>query len=174
MYSFLALLSSFVVGYAIRFMLDSLLGTGLSGLLNQAVRNIFEVPHEAIEALSLSDYNHLREILGLSPVSMTGNEFLGHCDTWNYMDGIRQGLEQQPEITLNGRTLAPAETSIWTEPMEQYQMAGTKGYVLVLPDEAASRLSGEKTRLAMKLANVFLRLISEHYFYHSFLFGAGL
>ena len=51
------------------------------------------------------------------------------------MDGIRQGLEQQPEITLNGRTLTPAETPIRTEPMEQYQMAGTKGYVLVLPDE---------------------------------------
>lgn len=78
-----ALLSSFVVDYAIRFMLDhrkkefatyelmgmevktvrnlflaengviggaafllgSLLGTGLSGLLNQAVQNIFEIPH---------------------------------------------------------------------------------------------------------------------------------
>ncbi|WP_242622501.1 DUF4368 domain-containing protein [Intestinimonas timonensis] len=30
-------------------------------------------------------------------------------------------------------------------------MAGTKGYVLVLPDEVASRLSGEKIRLVMKL-----------------------
>lgn len=34
--------------------------------------------------------------------------------------------------------------------MEQYQMAGTKGYVLVLPDEATSQLVGEKIRLAMK------------------------
>ena len=62
-----------------------------------------------------------------------------------------QGLKQQPEITLNGRTLTIAETPILTEPMEQYQMAGTKGYVLVLPDEAASQLVGEKIRLAMKL-----------------------
>ena len=61
------------------------------------------------------------------------------------MDGIRQGLKQQPEITLNGRTLTIAETLILTEPMEQYQMAGTKGYVLVLPDEAASQLVGEKS-----------------------------
>ena len=113
---------------------------------------LYAVPHEAIEALSLSDYNHLREILGLSPVPMNSNEFLVHCDTWNYMDGIRQGLEQQPEITLNGRTLTPAETPIRTEPMEQYEMAGTKGYVLVLPDEVASQLSGEKTGLAMILA----------------------
>ncbi len=114
---------------------------------------LYAVPNEAIEALALSDYNHLREILGLSPVSMSDNEFLIHCDTWNYMDGIRQRLEQQPEIALNGRTLSPAETPILTEPMEQYQMAGTKGYVLVLPDEVASQLVGEKIRLAMKLEN---------------------
>lgn len=113
---------------------------------------LYTVPHESIEALSLSDYNHLRKILGLSQVSINDNEFLVHCDTWNYMDGIRQGLAQQPEITLNGQTLTPAKTSIWTEPMEQYQMAGTKGYVLVLPDKVASQLSGEKIRLAMKLA----------------------
>ena len=47
--------------------------------------------------------------------------------------------------------VTPAEMLILTEPMEQYQMAGTKGYVLVLPDEVASRLSGEKIRLVMKL-----------------------
>lgn len=70
---------------------------------------------------------------------MKGSEYLIHCDTWNYMDGIRQGLERQPEITLDSRTLTPAETPVWTEPMEQYQMAGTKGYVLVLPNEAAFR-----------------------------------
>ena len=111
---------------------------------------LYAVPDEAIEALSLSDYNHLREILGLSPVSINNNEFFVHCDTWNYMDDIRQRLEQQPEITLNGQTLTVAETPILTEPMEQYQMAGTNGYVLVLPDEAASQLS-EKIRLVMKL-----------------------
>ena len=112
---------------------------------------LYAVPDEAIEALALSDYNHLREILGLSPVSINNNEFFVHCDTWNYMDDIRQRLEQQPEITLNGQTLTVAETPILTEPMEQYQMAGTNGYVLVLPDEAASQLSGEKIRLVMKL-----------------------
>ena len=112
---------------------------------------LYAVPDEAIEALALSDYNHLREILGLSPVSIDSSEFFVHCDTWNYMDDIRQRLEQQPEITLNGQTLTVAETPILTEPMEQYQMAGTNGYVLVLPDEAASQLSGEKIRLVMKL-----------------------
>lgn len=36
-------------------------------------------------------------------------------------------------------------------PMEQYQMAGTKGYALVLPDEAVRQLSGDKIRLVMEL-----------------------
>lgn len=114
---------------------------------------LYAVPNEAIEALTLSDYNHLRTILGLSPVSMNDNEFLVHCDTWNYMEGIQQGLAQQPNITLNGQTLTPAETPILTEPMEQYRMAGTKGYVLVLPDKVAFQLPGEKIRLVMRLTN---------------------
>lgn len=114
---------------------------------------LYTVPDESIEALSLFDYNHLREILGLSPVAMSDNAFLVHCDTWNYMDDIRRELKQQPEIMLNGQTLTAAEMPIRTEPMEQYQMAGTKGYVLVLPDEVASQLPGEKIRLVMKLTN---------------------
>ena len=112
---------------------------------------LYNVPNEAIEALSLSDYNHLRQILGLSTVTMENNEFLIHCDTWNYLDDIKQALEQQPKITINGCTLTPMETPILTEPMEQYQMAGTKGYVLVLPNEITQHLSGNNIRLAMKL-----------------------
>lgn len=112
---------------------------------------LYDVPNEAIEALSLSDYNHLRQMLGLSPVSMDSNQYLIHCDTWNYLDDIEQALEQQSEIIINDRTLTPIETPILTEPMEQYQMAGTNGYVLVLPDETAQQLSGNKIRLAMKL-----------------------
>ena len=80
---------------------------------------------------------------------------LGKCsidDLCHYKGiGPAKAIKQQPEITLNGRTLSAAETPILTEPMEQYQMAGTKGYVLVLPDEVASQLVGEKIRLAMKL-----------------------
>lgn len=120
---------------------------------DSATYYLYTVPGKSIEALSLSDYNRLREILGLSSVSISNNEFLVHCDTWNYVDDIQQRLEQQSEITLNGQTLTAAETPILTEPMEQYQMAGTNGYVLVLPDKVASQLSGEKIRLVMKLAD---------------------
>lgn len=54
---------------------------------------------------------------------------------------------------LAGSVLGIAETAIYTEPMEQYQMAGTRGYILVVPDQVATQLSGEKIRLVMKLEN---------------------
>ena len=43
-----------------------------------------------VEALALSDYNHLRCILGLKPVSLSENEFFIHCDTWNYVEKIQE------------------------------------------------------------------------------------
>ena len=99
-------------------------------------------------------------ILGLKPVSLSANEFFIHCDTWNYVEKIQKALEQKSEILLAGNVLEIAETAIYTEPMEQYQMAGTRGYVLVVPDQVANQLSGEKIRLVMKLENVITRLIS--------------
>lgn len=106
-----------------------------------------------VEALALSDYNHLRCMLGLKPVSLSANEFFIHCDTWNYVEKIQKALEQKSKITLAGNVLEIAETAIHTEPMEQYQMAGTRGYALVVPDQVANQLSGEKIRLVMKLEN---------------------
>lgn len=106
-----------------------------------------------VEALALTDYNHLRRMLGLAEVSLSDDSFLVHCDTWNYMEDIREALAKKPEITLAGTTLHVAAQKIYTEPMEQYQMAGTKGYVLVVPDAVAERLSGDKIRLVMSLAD---------------------
>lgn len=118
---------------------------------DRIVYYLHSVPDTSIEALALSDYNHLRQILGLSSVSMDDDEFLIHCDTWFYMEDIQKALEQKPNISLAGRTLTATYPPILTEPMEQYQMAGTKGYVLILPDQTAGQLPGAKIRLAMKL-----------------------
>lgn len=55
-----------------------------------------------------------------------------------------KSVRAKSEILLAGSVLGIAETAIYTEPMEQYQMAGTRGYVLVVPDQVATQLSGEK------------------------------
>ena len=70
-----------------------------------------------VEALALSDYNHLRCMLGLKPVSLSANEFFIHCDTWNYVEKIQKALEQKSKITLAGNVLEIAETAIHTEPI---------------------------------------------------------
>lgn len=114
---------------------------------------LYTVRNYPIEALSLSDYNSLRTVLGLEEVKLQEDEYLVHCDTWNYQKQIEARLEKQPEIHLAGRTLKNSGGRILTEPMEQYQMAGTKGYVLVIPDDTASLLPGGKIRLVMKLAD---------------------
>ena len=106
-----------------------------------------------VEALAMTDYNHLRRMLGLAEVSLADDSFLVHCDTWNYMEDIREALAEKPEITLAGTTLHVSAQKIYTEPMELYQMAGTKGYVLVVPDAVAEGLSGDKIRLVMSLAD---------------------
>lgn len=106
-----------------------------------------------VEALALTDYNHLRRMLGLVEVSLADDSFLVHCDTWNYMEDIREALAEKPEITLAGTTLRVTAQKIYTEPMELYQMAGTKGYVLVVSDAVAEGLSGDKIRLVMSLAD---------------------
>lgn len=122
------------------------------GVEDSVTYYLYTIPDEPIEALSLSDYNHLRRILGLSSVSVDSGKFFIHCDTWNYLDEIEQALEQQPEITLNGNTLTAMEMPVLTEPMDQYQMAGTNGYVLVLPDQVTQQLSGDKIRIVIELA----------------------
>lgn len=51
-----------------------------------------------VEALALSDYNHLRCMLGLKSVSLSSNEFFIHCDTWNYVEKIQKALEQKAKF----------------------------------------------------------------------------
>lgn len=107
----------------------------------------------AIEALSLSDYNHLRALLGLEAVRLADDNYLLHCDTWHYEQAIRQSLAQQSAIILAGERLDDPGARIYTEPLEQYQLAGTKGYVLVVPDHIANKLPADKLRLVMQLAD---------------------
>ena len=114
---------------------------------------LYTADEYSIEALSLSDYNHLRRILGFEKVELQPDRFMVHCDTWNYVDSIKRAIADEPGITLAGTPLLVSDQAICTEPMEQYQMAGTKGYVLVVPDAVASQLSADKIRLVMKLEN---------------------
>ncbi len=114
---------------------------------------LYDMDEYPITALSLSDYNKLRSLLGLEKAVMSDDEYLVHCDTWNYIKEIEAAMKSQPEITVAGYKLGNPQNRIYEEAMEQYQMAGTKGYVLVLPDHIAGNLPANKLRLVLQLKN---------------------
>lgn len=114
---------------------------------------LYDVDGYPIAALSLSDYNRLRSLLDYDEVVMSDDEYLVHCDTWNYTRKIEMAMKSRPEITVAGVKLNNPQNKIYEEAMEQYQMAGTNGYVLVLPDHIASNLPANKIRLVLQLEN---------------------
>ena len=114
---------------------------------------LYDVEEYPIVALSLSDYNKLRSLLGYEKVVMSDDEYLIHCDTWNYTREIEVAMKTRTEITVSGVKLNNPQKKIYEEAMEQYQMAGTHGYVLVLPDHITSNLPANKVRLVLQLEN---------------------
>lgn len=112
---------------------------------------LYNTVQNPIDALSLSDYNHLRAILGLDMVELQADQYLVHCDTWTDRAEIEKRLGEHPDITLAGTSLSNTPARVYTEPMELYRMAGTNGYVLVVPDAVADRLPADKIRVVMKL-----------------------
>lgn len=120
---------------------------------NEIIYYLYDADDYPIEALALSDYNALRSILGFGKVTLSDDEYLVHCDTWTYTEKIKTAMKQQPELTLSGVTLQNPQGRIYEEAMEQYRMAGTKGYVLVVPDRLANSLPANKIRLVMQLEN---------------------
>lgn len=119
----------------------------------EVVYYLYDTEEYSIEALALSDYNALRSVLGLEKIELPDGEYLVHCDTWTYTEAIKTALKEKSQITLAGIPLENPEGRIFEEAMEQYQMAGTKGYVLVVPDQVVGELPANKIRLVMELEN---------------------
>lgn len=119
----------------------------------EVVYYLYDTEKYSVETLALTDYNALRSVLGLEKVELPDGEYLVHCDTWTYTEAIKTTLKEKSQITLAGIPLENPEGRIFEEAMEQYQMAGTKGYVLVVPDQVVGELPANKIRLVMELEN---------------------
>jgi putative ABC transport system permease protein len=119
----------------------------------EVVYYLYDTEKYSVETLALTDYNALRSVLGLEKVELPDGEYLVHCDTWTYTEAIKTALKEKSQITLAGIPLENPEGRIFEEAMEQYQMAGTKGYVLVVPDQVVGELPANKIRLVMELEN---------------------
>lgn len=108
---------------------------------------------ESLEAdlLALSDYNRLRSQLGLDQKTLSHDQYLIHCE-WSYRQEMKDFIATHSSITLKGRQLASHEDLIFSEPMEQARMVGTRGYAVIIPDEVAALLEATMSRLAVALA----------------------
>ena len=119
----------------------------------EIVYYLHDVEGYPILSLALSDYNDLRSMLELEKVELATNEYLVHCDIWTHIENIKIAMKNQPNIIIAGETLENPKERIYEEAMEQYKMAGSYGYVLVVPDKVAEKLTANKIRIVMKLEN---------------------
>lgn len=86
--------------------------------------------------MKLSDYNALREMLGLQPVSMKGNGYMIHLK-----NRVRKDIESKfltRKLPLAGETLEFSGTK--TEPFSQNGLNGAD-YMFVIPDEVCEKLT---------------------------------
>ncbi len=105
------------------------------------------IPGEDI--LLLSDYNRLREQLGLDRKKLAQNQYLIHCDTWSEMKYIERNFIERSGILIQGSRLVTDKALVFTEAFEQSRLNGSKGYSIVVPDAMKQKLTPVKSRLVI-------------------------
>lgn len=108
-----------------------------------------EIELKGVPILKLSDYNYLRNLIGLQTVSISENQFIIHSDTWSIRRQIEKNLEEKNEITLEGNILTSNMQCVYSEPFEQMRTNGDSGYILVVPDALCDKLDANKSRLVV-------------------------
>lgn len=113
---------------------------------------LYTDPSVPVEIMALSDYNRLREQLGLDEQILAGDQYLTHCESALRKE-VKQALAVDNSITLNGKRLVSNADLVFSEPMEQARMVGTKGRAIVVPDEVAFSLDASLSRLVVTLVD---------------------
>lgn len=95
--------------------------------------------------LCWSDYAALRQIAGYPPVEMEPGRYLIHCMTY-----LEESLgDYHQPIVLGNVTLTPG--NVYTEHLSQsFGVGNGRGYILVVPDEAAAGLAVHHLAYAAK------------------------
>ncbi len=101
--------------------------------------------YEQDPVLRWSDYAALRSIAGYRTVELNEGQYLIHCMT--YLEGPLKAYREP--LTLGGVTLQPG--GLYTERFSQGSENG-RGYILVVPDEAAEGLPVHHRAYAAKTA----------------------
>lgn len=105
--------------------------------------------YQNLDFLALSDYNRLREQLGLDQKVLLEDQFLVHCSDWYLLNSILEKVDGQPTLPIGQKSYKSKRDLVFTEAMEQMWMAGRNGYAVILPDAAVSEFGIRNSRLVI-------------------------
>ena len=102
---------------------------------------LYHDPSVPMEILALSDYNRLREQIGLEKQSLAENQYLIHCS--GLIKENQTGSAADGRITLSETQLV-SHAGLVSNPWNR-RMVGTQGRAMVVPDQVAFLGSGAVT-----------------------------
>lgn len=94
----------------------------------------------------LSDYNRLRQILGLNKITLAEKEYAIHCEGW--IDREKISKHNPDTIKIRELQIFPKASYMYSEPFSQYGFNG-KGYLIVVADSVKPYLNTAKSRLVV-------------------------
>lgn len=94
------------------------------------------------EVVSVSDYNALRELLGMEPVSLKDGQYLFLCNMDNAKGFVNKALEKGFAVTIGQATLTPARPTVIDDESVALEdsSAGITPGIYVMPDSVADTL----------------------------------
>lgn len=93
--------------------------------------------YEPVAFLKLSDYNRLREQLGLDQKQLLESQFIVHAESWRVREAIMDRMNTQLEIQIGNTHLTSDAKLLFSEPIEQFQTNAFDQFTFIVPDALA-------------------------------------
>lgn len=93
--------------------------------------------YEEAAFLKLSDYNRLREQLGLDQKQLPNGQFIIHAESWTVREDILKEMNPQLAIQIGETHLTSDAALLFSEPIEQFQTNAFNEFTFVVPDALA-------------------------------------
>ncbi len=101
-------------------------------------RVVYEFP---VLALSLTDYNHLRSMAGLSEITLEEHEFTTQWYATASDNEIAEFLEQYPQVETDAGILIPAQTDTYRDNIGEYIYNDYTNVLFIFPDKICDTLA---------------------------------
>lgn len=95
---------------------------------------------EKVSAISISDYNAIRQLLGEEPITLNNNQVLVTSDFEKMEDTVERLLKDNPKIQINGDTFEIANKQIISDATYNAMFA-MNTLTLIVPDQVVANLS---------------------------------